>query len=144
MSRTKETARRKRKRKMVPAALGAAGLSLSMASGACAASAAATAGAPVQTSTAANEMVLADEEVCDVSLAKFHVFDKEAAGTVQPRARFAMAGSCGGCGCAGCGTCAGCWTGTYYTSSVFGNHGNPPPQAVKPAHKRKPAQKRKP
>jgi len=141
MSRTKEAAKRRRKRKLVPAALGAAGLSLSMASGACAASAAPAAEALAQTSTASRDVILADEEVCDVSLATFHVFDKEAAGTVRPRARFAMA-ACGGCGCA---SCAGaCWTGTYYTSSVFGDHANPPPPAAKPAHKHKPTHKRKP
>ena len=140
MSRTKETGKRKRRRKVLPAALGAAGLSLSMASGACAASAAATAKAPAQTSTASSEIILADEELSDVSLATFHVFDKEGGGAVRSRLRFAMASGCG-CGC-GCGF-AGCWTGTYYTSSVFGDHGTAPP-AVKATHKHKPTQKRKP
>jgi Nitroreductase family len=34
-------------------------------------------------------------------------------------------------GCAGCGGC-GCWTGTYYTSPVFGNDAYPPPRPDRP------------
>jgi hypothetical protein len=43
-------------------------------------------------------------------------------------------GACSGCGgCAGCSGC-GCWTGTYYTSSVFGNDAHSPPP-IGPAHR---------
>ena len=64
-----------------------------------------------------------EEEVADVSLATFYVFDKENAGPVRHGVRLAM-GACGGC--AGCGGC-GCWTGTYYTAPVFGGDGDAPP-----------------
>ena len=104
--------------------LGAAGLSLSLAGGA----SAATAGmADLQTrSAAANheitlEITLGEEEITGVSLATFHVFDKENGAAFRPGVRLAM----GGCGCGGCGACGGCWTGTDYTRSVFGSDGNP-------------------
>ena len=104
--------------------LGAAGLSLSLAGGA----SAATAGmADLQTrSAAANheitlEITLGEEEITGVSLATFHVFDKENGAAFRPGVRLAM----GGCGCGGCGACGGCWTGTDYTRSVFGGDANP-------------------
>ena len=117
---------RKRRRTIVTAVpiVGAAGLSLSPAIA-----------EPVQDSpqrqAAGHEITLHEEEIADVSLATFYVFEKENAPASRPRTRFAQAcGACGGCGCGGCG----CWTGTYYTSPVFGDGANAPPQA-KPAHK---------
>ena len=87
-----------------------------------------------------HEITLAEEEIRDVSLATFYVFDKEHAGTPRLGARLAM-GACGGC--AGCGSCGGCWTGTYYDGSVVGNEANPPHHAVGPAHKSAHAPKHK-
>jgi hypothetical protein len=47
-------------------------------------------------------MTLHDEEISDVSLATFHVFDKE--NKQRPWAQIAMGGGGGGCGC--CFACA--------------------------------------
>ena len=80
--------------------LGAAGL-LALASGA-------SAEAPANTSmpnTGMNRQVfLGEEEITDVSLATFYVFDKENAGSLKPGVRLARGGCGGGCGCGhGCG-----------------------------------------
>ena len=81
-----------------------------------------------------HEITLAEEEISDVSLATFYVFDKENAGAFRPGVLRLTMGGGGGCaGCAGCGGC-GCWTGTYYTSPVFGNDAYPPPRPDRPAH----------
>jgi hypothetical protein len=129
MSRVKQASKRKRSSKAVPV-LGAAGLSLTLAGGASAATEGRVAVVPAQSSAAGHEITLREEEVADVSLATFYVFDKENAGPFRPGARLAMgAGGCGGCGCSGCG----CWTGTYYTSPVFGNGAYPPPP-IRPVH----------
>jgi len=133
MSRTKQPSKKKRSSKVVPV-LGAAGLSLTLASGASAATGGPVADLCTQSTAAGHEITLREEEVADVSLATFYVFDKENAVTLRPRVRIAM-GMCGGC--AGCGGC-GCWTGTYYTSSVFGGDGYAPPPPPRPryyAHK---------
>ena len=100
MSRVKEVSKRKRLTKTagVPA-LGAAGLGLSLVGSA---SALATADLPQSLNTTPNQrFVLDEEEMADVSLATFHVFDKEngTGGFTQ----VAMGG--GGCGC---GTGRGC------------------------------------
>ena len=118
-----KAASKRRRRRAVPV-LGAAGLSLTLASGASAAVTQPT--APVT-----QELTLAEEEISGVSLATFHVFDKENAAKPQRGPRFAMAAG----GCAGCAGCGGCWTGTYYTSPVIGNGGYDPPRPVRPAHK---------
>jgi hypothetical protein len=132
MSQDKAASKRKRRSKAVPV-LGAAGLSLTLVSGASAAidrpAADMTAHAP-----ATQEITLAEEDMSGVSLATFHVFDKENAAKPQRGPRLAMAaGGCGGCGCGGCG----CWTGTYYTSPVIGGDGgyDPPARPIRPAHK---------
>ena len=73
MSRGKKTSKRKSRACAVPL-LGAAGLSLSMVSG----SPAATVG------PTAHEITLGEEEISDVSLATFYVFDKENVGASEP------------------------------------------------------------
>ena len=90
----------KRRSNALPA-LGFAGMSLSMASGVCAS----TSEASANTSPASqkHELFLGEEEISDVNLATFHVFDKENAGPPplfqKPLAR--------GCGCAcSCAPCA--------------------------------------
>ena len=108
MSRAKQGAERKRRGKAVPI-LGAAGLSLTLASGASAATEAPAADVLTQSAGVSHEITLSEEEISDVSLATFYVFDKENAGAFRPGVlRLAMGG---GGGCAGCGGC-GCWTGT--------------------------------
>jgi hypothetical protein len=105
MSRVKQASKRKRiaKAAAVPA-LGAAGLGLSLA-GSASASTLPTADVPQSLDKITNQhFVLGEEEIADVSLATFHLFDKESgqAGTQQ----MAWGCRCGGCrGCAGCRAC---------------------------------------
>ena len=110
MSNAKQAPKRKRGAKAVPV-LGAAGL-LSLVGGA---AAAATNGAPVadlptQKTAPNHEIILGEEELSDVSLSTFYVFDKESAKS-QLGDKVAWRG-CGGCrcGCGGC-RCGGCGCG---------------------------------
>jgi hypothetical protein len=98
--------------------LGAAGLSLSLASGASAAMGGVSAHplTPV-----GQQMRLHEEETSDVSLAAFHVFDKETVGTQRPRVRVAA-----GCGI---GLVLSCYSTTGVGRAVFA------PRPVRPAHK---------
>jgi hypothetical protein len=96
-------------------ALGAAGLGLSLV-GSASASALATADLPQSLNTTPNQrFVLGEEEMADVSLATFQVFDKEnGTGGFTQVARgcggCGRGGGCGGGGCRGCG-CRGCGCG---------------------------------
>jgi len=111
MSRVKQVPKWKRLAKAagVPI-LGAAGLGLSLV-GSASASALATADLPQSLNTTPNQRVVLDEEeMVDVSLATFHVFDKE--NGTGGFTRLAMgAGGCGcggrGCGCRGFGESSG-------------------------------------
>ena len=89
---------RKRKSQAVPV-LSAAGL-LALTGGATAQMIGHPIGLPTGGTDASHELTLSDEEVSDVSLATFYVFDKERAG---PPA-FTLARACGRC--AGCARCA--------------------------------------
>src|SRR5215467_14898198 len=110
MPRAKQAAKRERRAKAVPV-LGAAGLSLSLTGGASAATAGATADLPTTPNTAlGHEITLGEEEISDVSLATFYVFDKENAGKPQLGERVAWACRCGCRGCGGCGCRCG-WRG---------------------------------
>src|SRR6478736_1317448 len=128
MSRAKQASKRKSRACAVPL-LGAAGLSLSLASGSAATEVPAT-DTPTQNTAASHEMTFGEEEIADVSLATFYVFDKENVGTSEPGVQLAYwrgcrgchrgcrCGGCGGCvtvwwgGCGGCG-CGGCWGWRY-------------------------------
>jgi hypothetical protein len=110
MPRVKLASKQKRKTKAAVKVLGAAGLSFSMV-GSTSASTMPTAGIPQSDNTSPNQrFVLSEEEMSDVSLATFYVFDRENVGGGVQLAR----GGCGGCGgCRGCGGggcrgCAGC------------------------------------
>ena len=99
-----QSSNRKSRRKAVPA-LGAAGLSLSLSSSGWAVPAADV----PQWNTAGNhEIILGEEEMADVSLATFHVFDSESGPPLGPGVRLAAGGhgGCGGCGHGGGGGCA--------------------------------------
>jgi hypothetical protein len=116
MSRAKQTSKQKRRACALPW-LGAAGLSLSLASGA-AGTGGPAADAPTRNTGASHEITLGEEEISDVSLATFYVFDKENPGTSRPGVQLARGGGCGGCGhgggCGGCGHgggCGGVWWG---------------------------------
>ena len=106
MSREKLRSKRKRGSKVVPV-LRAAGLSLSLA-GAASAADAQVADALTHKAVASHEITLGEEEIADVSLTTFYVFDKENARPSRRTERLAC----------------GCWTGTYYTS---GNDAYPTP-----------------
>jgi hypothetical protein len=101
----KRSSKRKRRSKALPA-LGFAGVSLSMASGACASISEASANTPPPSQ--GNELFLGEEELSDVSLATFYVFDKENAGAPPLAQQLRLArGGCGGCGCGHGGGCGG-------------------------------------
>jgi len=119
MSRAKQTSKRKRLKKTAPVLGAAAGLSLSLG---------ASAGAAPEMLTpstgARHELILAEEELSDVSLATFFVFDKENTAVFRPNIQFARGcgGGCGGGGCRGCGGCGGgCARGCGgYACGLFG------------------------
>ena len=115
MAQKKQSTKQKRLKKALPV-LGIAGVSFSLVGGATASASAPTADIPSQNTSARQEIFLSEEELSDVSLATFYVFDKE--NTAKPQAGQQLAwwrcggcGRCGGCawrGCGGCGGCGGC------------------------------------
>jgi hypothetical protein len=105
MPREKEASKRKRVTKAAVPALGAAGLTFGLAGGA-SASTTPTADVPQKFNfTPTQTITLGEEEIADVSLATFHLFDKENNGSALQQ--MAWGCRCGGCGCRGCG-CRGC------------------------------------
>ncbi len=120
MSRAKRSSKRKRltKATAVPV-LGAAGLSLSLV-GSASASALPNADIPQSpNSTSNHRLVLGEEEMADVSLATFHLFDRETgtAGLMQ-LARGCGCGGCHGCGGGGCGHVGGIGVGCRACGAV--------------------------
>jgi hypothetical protein len=112
MPRAKQASKRKAGIKAVPV-LSAAGLSLSLVGGASATTSRPAADMPtMKNTTQGHEIILGEEEISDVSLATFYVFDKENSGTLQggmlQLARGGGGGGCGGCGHGGGGGCGGC------------------------------------
>jgi hypothetical protein len=114
----KQASKRKRRRTALPA-WGVAGVSLSLAGGASAATSGPATDLPSQGTGAHHEIALGEEEISDVSLATFYVFDKENAGASERSQGLQLARGCGGCGCRGCGGgcrggfggCRGCGVG---------------------------------
>ena len=102
-------------------ALGFAGMSLSMASGACASTSEASANTSPPSQK--HEIFLGEEEISDVSLATFYVFDKENAGPPPLSQKLRLARGCG-CGCS-CAPCA------YWPPAPQ------PPKATQPTQHRK-------
>jgi hypothetical protein len=104
MPRVKQASKQKRTTKAAAVkALGAAGLSFSLVGGA-SASTMPTAGIPQSDNTSPNQrFVLSEEEMADVSLATFHLFDKENVGS---GVQLAYARGCRGCAARGCRGCA--------------------------------------
>jgi hypothetical protein len=105
MRRVSQTSKRKRVSKAVPA-LGAAGLTFSLVGGA-SASAVPAADVPQTPNYSPTQgFTLGEEEIADVSLATFHVFDKEnVGGGAQQLAWGCRCGGCRGCRCGGCRGC---------------------------------------
>jgi hypothetical protein len=98
MSQVKQTSKRKHSSRALPV-LGAAGLSFSLANGT---SGAPAVNMPTPNTEASHEITLGEEEVSDVSLATFYVFDKENTALSPPGVQL-VRGGCGGCGGRGCG-----------------------------------------
>jgi hypothetical protein len=112
MPRVKLASKRTRVSKSVPV-LGAAGLTFSLVGGASAAAVPTMDLPPTPNLAPGHAITLGEEEIADVSLATFYVFDKEnapaARGFVkEARGCGCRCGGCRGCrGCRGCG-CGGC------------------------------------
>ena len=117
MARRKQALRKNSASKAAAAAAaGAVGLGLSLAGSASASSLPAADISQTDNHLASQRFVLGEEEMADVGLSTFHLFDKKqgTAGLTQ------MARGCGGCrgcrgcrgcaarGCGGCGGCGGC------------------------------------
>src|SRR5271155_3033009 len=111
MARTKQSSKQKRVKVALPA-LGAAGLTFSMVGGAAAATVPAN-DATQSTNYSPNQQItLGEEEIADVSLATFYVFDKEAAASAKDgNVQLARGCGCRGCGGRGCRGCRGCGRG---------------------------------
>jgi hypothetical protein len=112
----KQNPKRKHRSKALPV-LGAAGLSLSLASGASAYPSAPSADVRTPSPGDNHAVTLGEEEISDVSLATFYVFDKEGEGLARSDVQLVRHGchgchGCGGChhgcGCHGCHGCGGC------------------------------------
>ena len=114
MARMKQAARGNGATKAAAAtALGAAGLGLSLVGSASASTLPAADISQSDNNWSEDRFVLGEEEMADVSLATFHLFDKEG-GTagLQQVAWGCRCGGCRGCGwrgcrCGGCGGCGG-------------------------------------
>src|SRR6516225_9530075 len=111
---SKRSLKSKRRSKALPA-LGFAGASLSMASGACASTSEASANTLPTSQSQNQEIFLGEEEIFDISLSTFYVFDKENGGASPLAQHLKLArGGCGGCGhgggcgCGGHGGLGGC------------------------------------
>jgi hypothetical protein len=116
---SKRSPKSKRRSKAL-SALGIAGVSLALAGGASASTGQVTTNVP--STSQSHEIFLGDEEISDVSLATFYVFDKENAGAHPLTQKLRLArcgggygrgyvrgGACGGCGgCGGGNTNGGC------------------------------------
>jgi hypothetical protein len=108
MSQAKRPSKGKRRSKAVPV-LGIAGASLAMTGGGAYAS---VADVPSQNTTPRSVITLGEEEISDVSLSTFYVFDKENARSLQGAVREARGcGGCRGCGGRGCRGGRGCGRG---------------------------------
>jgi hypothetical protein len=97
MARTKQASKRKRGKTALPV-LGAAGISLAMAGGASATPPA----ADLPSQDTGPRITLGEEEISDVSLATFYVFDKENESELDQDLILAKGGGCG-CKCGGGG-----------------------------------------
>jgi hypothetical protein len=86
MAHAKQASKRKRRNKALPV-LGAAGLSVALASGASAVPGGLAADLPPRNTGDGHEITFGEEEISDVSLATFYVFDKENIATPGPRLR---------------------------------------------------------
>jgi hypothetical protein len=115
MPRVKQASTKKRVTKAAVPVVGAAGLTLSLVGGASAAAVPTANVQPLPNVAPGHQVTLGEEEISDVSLATFYVFDKENTAEAAGGVRLARGGcgcghGCGGHGCGhGCGGgCRGC------------------------------------
>jgi hypothetical protein len=117
MARTKNNSKRNSRNRAVP--LGIAGVSLAMAGGASASTTGSAVDVPVQNTGTHHQLFLGEEEIFDVNLSTFYVFDHENDATLNGGVKTAYwrGCRCGGCArgcrcgwraCGGCGGCGGC------------------------------------
>jgi len=124
----KRASKRKRRSKTIPA-LGAAGLSLTLASEASLAATAPALDTMTRKAGVSHEIILREEEIVDVSLATFYIFDKEGTGAFQARGRLIKVTGCCEFACLA-GQAAS--ENNAYSPPVY----SPPvPRAIRPAHK---------
>jgi len=108
MPREKEASKRKRVTKAAVRALGATSLTFGLAGNA-SASTTPTADVPQKFNfTPTQTITLSEEEIADVSLATFYVFDKEGTEAARNSVQVAWGCRCGGCRGCGCRGCRGC------------------------------------
>jgi hypothetical protein len=117
-----------KRRNTALSSFGIAGLSLALASGASASTKGATPN--VRSISQSHERFLDEEEMSDVSLATFYVFDKENAGPLPLAQQLRLARRAGysgrgfgyirGGACEGCGGCGGCGGGGGNTNGGCG------------------------
>jgi hypothetical protein len=119
----KQASKRKRRSKAVPA-LGAAGLSLTLASEASLATTAPALDTMTRNAGVSHEIILREEEIFDVSLATFYVFDKERAGAFRAGERLIKF--------AGCGCVFACLAGQ--AASENNAYSPPAPRPSRPTH----------
>lgn len=117
MAQAKQASKRKRANTSLPV-LGAAGVSLAIAGGASAT--ASTANVPSHDNASSTVITLGEEEISDVNLATFYVFDREDARASQAEVQQAVwvwrrgwraCRACRACRCGGCRACGGCGCG---------------------------------
>ena len=96
MSHAKQASTKRKRRINAVPVLSAAGLSLSLASGASAAIGRPGADVLTPKTEISHEITLYEEEISDVSLTTFYIFDNAGAGTSRRGLKFAQ--GCGGCG----------------------------------------------
>ena len=112
MSRVKQASKQRQVTKAVPA-LGAVGLTFSLVGSASAAVAPATDKSQTLNYSPNHQITLGEEEIADVSLATFYVFDKEGTEAARNGVQVAWGCRCGGCrACRACRACrCGCGCG---------------------------------
>jgi hypothetical protein len=124
----KRASKRKRRSKAIPA-LGAAGLSLTLASEASLAATAPALDTMTRKAGVSHEIILREEEIFDVTLASFYVFDKERTGAFRPGGRLMKVTGCCEFACLA-GQAAS--ENNAYSPPVY----SPPvPRPIRPAHR---------
>ena len=133
----KRASKKKRRSKTIPA-LGAAGLSLTLASEASLAAAAPALDTMTRKPGVRHEIILREEEIFDVTLASFYVFDKERAGAFRADGRLTKVTGCCEFACLA-GPAA---ENNTYSAATENNAYSPPvPRPIRPAHR--PVRKRR-